>query len=65
MNEIIEKENIKIEDLIFEIRGKKVMIDSDVAMLFGYATKELNRTVKNNSNRFPETYCFRLYKASR
>ena len=56
MNEIIVKENIKIEDMIFEIRGKQVILDSDVAMLFGYQTKDLNRTVRNNINRFPERY---------
>ena len=60
MNEIITKENIKIEDMIFEVRGKQVMIDSDVAMLFGYKTKDLNRAVRNNINRFPERYCFQL-----
>jgi len=60
MNEIIVKENIKIENMIFEIRGKQVMFDSDVAMLFGYQTKDLNRAVRNNINRFPERYCFQL-----
>lgn len=43
MNEIIVKDNIKIENLIYEIRGKQVMLDSDLAMLFGYETKQLNR----------------------
>ena len=60
MNEIIVKENIKIENMIFEIRGKQVMFDSDVAMLFEYQTKDLNRAVRNNINRFPERYCFQL-----
>lgn len=60
MNEIIIKENIKIENMIFEIRGKQVIFDSDVAMLFGYQTKDLNRAVRNNINRFPERYCFQL-----
>ena len=36
------------------------MLDSDVAKLFNYATKDLNRNVKNNIERFPEYYCFRL-----
>ena len=36
------------------------MIDSDIANLFNYSTKDLNRNVKNNINRFPEYYCFRL-----
>ena len=60
MNEIIIKEPIIIEDMIYEIRGRQVMIDSDVAMLFGYETKNLNRQVQRNIKRFPENYCFRL-----
>lgn len=53
-------EEVKIENLIYEIRGKQVMLDSDVATLFGYETKDLNRNVKNNKNRFPQNYCFQL-----
>lgn len=60
MNEITTKDNIKIESMIFEIRGKQVMIDSDVAMLFGYETKYLNRQVQSNMDRFLENYCFML-----
>ena len=58
MNEIIK--NIDIKDLIYEVRGKQVMLDSDVAYLFGYETKDLNRNVRNNLERFPENYCFIL-----
>ncbi len=57
MNEIIEKE-LNIEDMIYEIRGKKVMFDSDLTYLFDYETKDLNRNVKNNMKRFPISYCF-------
>ena len=53
-------EEIKIENLIYKIRGKQVMLDSDVAKLFGYETKDINRSVKNNINRFPKNYCFKL-----
>jgi len=60
MNEVILKEKIKIENLIYEIRGMRVMLDSDIAKLFGYETKDLNRNVKNNINRFPKNYCFQL-----
>ena len=49
-----------IENMIYEIRGKQVMLDSDVARLFRYETKQLNRQVSRNINRFPENYCFRL-----
>ena len=60
MNEIIEKEEIKVENMIHEIRGKQVILDSDVAMLFGYETKYLNRQVNRNINRFPQNYYFQL-----
>lgn len=63
MNEIIVKDNIKIENLIYEIRGKQVMLDSDLAMLFGYETKQLNRQVLRNINRFPENYYFQITTA--
>ena len=62
MNEIILKDDIKIEDLIYEVRGKKVMLDSDLAMLFGYQTKDLNRNVKNNINRFQVIIALSLLK---
>ena len=52
--------NEDIKNLIYTIRGKQVMLDSDVARLFEYATKDLNRNVKNNIERFPEYYCFQL-----
>ena len=58
MNETIEKKKMEIENMIYEIRGKQVMLDNDVAMLFGYETKYLNRQVLRNINRFPENYCF-------
>ena len=48
MNEIIEKEKLKIEDMIFEIRGKQVMIDRDLAKLYKCTngTKDINKAVK-------------------
>ena len=51
-----------IKDLIFEIRGKQVMLDSDVAKLYGYETKRINEIVRRNIERFPEEFCFRLTK---
>lgn len=60
MQELIEKNDIK--NMIYNIRGKQVMLDSDVAYLFGYEVKQLNRQVSRNIERFPETYCFRLTK---
>ena len=60
MNEIIVKDSIKIENLIYEIRGKQVMLDSDLAKLYGVETKRINEAVKNNIEKFPERYCFRI-----
>ncbi len=55
---INETDNIK--DLIYCIRGKQVMLDSDVAMLYHYTTKRINETVRRNKERFPENFCFQL-----
>jgi len=60
MNQIIEKENIKIENMIYEIRGMHVMLASDVAKLYKSETKIINQVVKRNINRFPESFCFQL-----
>ena len=49
-----------IESLIYVIRGTQVMLDSDLAMLYGVETKRLNEAVKRNSNRFPEDFMFQL-----
>ncbi len=51
-----------IESKIFTIRGLKVMIDSDLASLYGVQTKVLNQAVKRNAMRFPERFMFRLSK---
>ncbi len=67
----MEKTNVELEEskefpkqeikkLIYIIRDRQVMLDSDVANLFQYETKALNRNVKNNIERFPEYYCFQL-----
>ena len=53
-----ETENIK--NLIYTIRGKQVMLDSDVAMLYQYPTKRINEAVRRNIERFPENFCFKL-----
>ena len=60
MNNIVINDNIKIENMIYEIRGKKVMLDSDLARLYGVETKRINEAVKNNIEKFPERYCFKL-----
>ena len=58
MNEIIEKENIIIENLIYEVRGVQVMLDSDIAKLYQVETKRVNEAVKNNPFKFPERFSF-------
>ena len=62
MNQVIEKEKIKIENLIYEIRGKQVMLDSDLARLYECknGTKVINQAVKRHINRFPERFMFQL-----
>ena len=60
MNKIVVSDNINIENMIYEIRGKKVMLDSDLAKLYNVETKRINEAVKNNIEKFPERYCFKL-----
>lgn len=50
----------KVEDRILFIRGQKVMLDSDLAELYGVTTKRLNEQVKRNKDRFPEDFMFQL-----
>ena len=49
-----------IESKIFNIRGKQVMLDRDLAVLYGVETKVLNQAVKRNLERFPEDFMFQL-----
>ena len=55
MNEIVN-----IQNLIYEIRGVKVMLDSDLAKLYGVETRALNQAVKRNIERFPNNFMFQL-----
>ena len=57
-----ELSHVDIRNLIYTIRGKQVMLDSDVAMLYHYETKNVNKAVKRNIDRFPEDFCFQLTK---
>ena len=54
-----------IENMIFSIRGVQVMIDRDLAMLYGVTTSRLNEQVKRNRARFPESFRFQLTEAER
>ena len=62
MNEVVTKEDIKIEKMIYEIRGKQVMLDSDLARLYECknGTKDINKAVKRNIERFPTNFMFQL-----
>jgi hypothetical protein len=53
----------RIESKIFSIRGKRVMLDRDLAELYGVLTKVLNQAVKRSIKRFPEDFMFRLTNA--
>jgi len=54
--------NEDIKNLIYTIRGRQVMLDSDVAMLYHYDTKNINKAMKRNIERFPKDFCFQLTK---
>ena len=58
MNEVIEE--INIENMIYEIRGVEVMLDSDLADLYQVETKRINEAVKNNPEKFPNRYIYRI-----
>lgn len=53
-------ETFDIKSMIYTIRGQQVMLDSDLADLYGYEVKALNQQVKRNINRFPEDFMFQL-----
>lgn len=60
MNEIIEKEKITVEHMIYEIKGKQVMLDTDLAILYKTETKRINEAVSRNSLKFPDRFCFKI-----
>ena len=62
MNNIVSNDKIKIEDMIYEVRGKQVMLDADLAKLYECknGTKEINQAVKNNLLKFPERFSWIL-----
>src|SRR2546427_118544 len=58
MKDLIPTE--RIEQAIFLIRGQKVLLDADLALIYGVPTKVLNQAVKRNLRRFPSDFVFRL-----
>ena len=58
--EILAIDSKTVQNLVYTIRGQQVMLDSDLAELYGYEVKRLNEQVKRNINRFPEDFMFKL-----
>ena len=58
MNKLVKVDAIK--NMIFELRGQKVMLDSDLAQLYGVETRYLNKQVHRNIERFPSDFMFQL-----
>lgn len=61
-NEIQVITTQEVENLVIELRGQKVLLDRDVAMLYGVETKRVNEAVKNNPDKFPDEYIIELTK---
>ena len=63
MEEQVELMNVNnIYNRVYVIRGQQVMLDCDLAEIYGYEVKRLNAQVKNNISRFPEDFMFQLTK---
>jgi hypothetical protein len=60
MSDIVKIENLK--EFIIEIRGQRVLLDADVAAIYGVETKRVNEAVKNNTDKFPDGYIMALDK---
>lgn len=60
MNEVIVSEKLNIEDIIYEVRGKQVMIDRHLASLYNIETRVLIQKYKRNIERFPTDFCFQM-----
>ena len=54
----------EIEDKIITLRGQKVLLDRDVAALYGVETRDINKSVRNNPDKFPKGYVIELWKNS-
>ena len=60
MNAIVKIENL--EELLIELRGEKVLLDADVAVIYGVETRDINKAVVNNPDKFPAGYLVELTK---
>ena len=57
---VVEVTEELLREKLYEVRGVKVMLDSDLAEIYGYTTKALNQQVKNNNDRFDSEFTFKL-----
>lgn len=55
----------EVEKLVIELRGQKVLLDRDIASLYGTETREINKAVRNNPEKFPDGYCFTLQSSEK
>ena len=60
MSAIVKIENLK--ELLIELRGENILLDADVAVIYGVETKRVNEAVKNNPDKFPDGYIMELDK---
>jgi ORF6N domain len=64
LSRVVKKKRLakvpQLDELIREVRGQKVMLDFDLARVYGVATKSLNRAVKRNADRFPKDFLFQI-----
>lgn len=60
MEQMIELKENKIENMIYEIRGKQVMLDRDLARLYNIEARVLIQKLKRNKERFPDEFCFQM-----
>ena len=58
MSAIVKIENL--EELLIELRGENILLDADVAVIYGVETKRVNEAIKNNPDKFPQGYMFEL-----
>jgi len=63
MTDIVKIENLK--ELIIELRGQRVLLDSDVAQIYGVETRDINKAVTNNPDKFPAGYIIELSKSEK
>lgn len=61
--QVISRQDVEMR--IIELRGHQILLDRDVAELYGVETKHVNQALRNNPEKFPEGYCFRLQPAEK